>query len=389
MRQSVRFGRVAGLPVGAHWSVVIILGIFADVLAASVLPANDPHQPAVAYWAVGFIAAACLLASLLAHELSHALVARRNGVGVRSITLWMLGGVAELEGEPPSPGADLRIALAGPAASLIAGAVFIGAAAAIGQAGGPALAVAAAAWLGVMNGLLAIFNLLPGAPLDGGRVLRAALWRRYGDRDRAATAAAAGGRYLGALLVGLGLVELVLLRSLLGGLWLMLIGWFLTSAAAAEQRAVTISCALRGLRVADVMSPHPEIAPGWASVAEFTARVAAARPPQRAFPVLSAGGSLAGVVVMAGLARIRPRERSLRRVEQVALAVPGAYRVAPEDPAAGLAARVPLGGEVAAIVLDEGRIVGMVTTADLRQALLRRRLAVGSGWPSGGADLRP
>ena len=142
--------------------------------------------------------------------------------------------------------------------------------------------MAAGSWLGVMNGLRAVFNLLPGAPLDGGRVLRAALWRHYGDRDRAAAMAACGGRYLGALLADLGLAELMLTRSFLGGLWLVLIGWFLTSAAAAEQSAVATSSVLRGLRVADVMTPDP----GWASVAEFASRLAAASWAQRAFPVL-------------------------------------------------------------------------------------------------------
>jgi Zn-dependent protease len=167
--QNVRLGRVAGIPVGANWSVAVILVIIADILAVSVLPADVPHRPTALYWLVAIVAAALFLACLLAHELAHALVARRNGVGVRSITLWMLGGVAELEGDPPSAAADLRIALAGPAASLAAGGVFLAAAALIGQARGPAVVVAAASWLAVMNGVLAVFNLLPGAPLDGGR----------------------------------------------------------------------------------------------------------------------------------------------------------------------------------------------------------------------------
>ncbi len=385
MKQSVRLGRIAGMPIGAHWSVAVILAIIADILAVSVLPAEVRHQSAVAYWAAGCVTAILFLMSLLAHELSHALVARRNGVRVRSITLWMLGGVAELDADPPNAGADLRIALAGPATSLAAMAVFLGAAAAIGMTGAPDVTVAAASWLGMMNGLLAVFNLLPGAPLDGGRVLRAALWRHYGDRDRAAAMAARSGRYLGALLVGLGAAELMLLRGFLGGLWLILIGWFLTSAAAAEQSAVATSAALRGLRVADVMTPDPQIAPGWATVAEFASWLAAASWAQRAFPVLSSDGRLAGVVVTAWLARTRPQHR----LEQVALPVPEQYRAAPDDPAGLLAARNPLGGEVAAIVLDEGRIVGMVTTADLRQAVLRHRLAGTPARPADSTDLRP
>jgi Zn-dependent protease len=378
MRQSVRLGRVAGIPVGANWSVIAILAIIADMLAVSVLPAEVRHQSATMYWTTGCITAVLFLAALLAHELSHALVARRNGVRVRSITLWGLGGVSELEGDPLSAGADLRIALAGPAASLAAAGMFFGVAAAIGQARGPDIAVAAASWLAVMNGVLAVFNMLPGAPLDGGRVLRAALWRHYGDRDRAAISAARSGRYLGVLLAALGIAELLLFGNFLGGLWLMLIGWFLTSAAAAEEAAVKSAAALLGLRVADVMTPDPEIAPGWVTVAEFASRIAAAGSAQRAFPVLSSDARLAGIVVTAWLARLSREQRASRRVEQVALRVPEEYLAAPDDSARLLAARSPLGGEVVAVVLDHGRIVGMVTTADMHQAELRHGVLAGT-----------
>ena len=373
MKQSVRLGRVAGIAVGAHWSVAVILVIIAELLAVSVLPGAFPHQSAGLYWVVAGAAAVVFLASLLAHELAHALVARRNGVGVRSITLWMLGGVAELDGDPPSAGADLRIALAGPAASLVAGLVLFGAGAAIGAAGGPGVAVAAATWLAVMNGVLAVFNLLPGAPLDGGRVLRAALWRHYGDRGRAGRGAARAGRVLGAVMIGFGIGELLAFRSL-GGLWLMLIGWFLITAAAAEEKAAAAKTALAGVRVADVMTADPELAGGWETVGEFIGR-AAARSRQDAFPVVGPGGDLAGVVLASQLARVPAGDRARLRLDQVALAVPPGYRAAPDDPAGPLLTRRPLGGQVAAVVLDGGRVMGLVMVGDLRRALQWRTLA--------------
>ena len=372
MKQSVRLGRVAGIPVGAHWSVAVILVIITELLAVSVLPAAFPHEPAGLCWAVAAVAAVLFLGSLGAHELAHALVARRNGVGVRSVTLWMLGGATELAGDPPSAGADLRIALAGPAASLAAGGVFLGAGAAIGAAGGPAIAAAAATWLGVMNGILALFNLLPGAPLDGGRVLRAALWRHYHDRERAERGAARAGRVLGAIIIGLGITELLVLRSP-GGLWLMLIGWFLISAAIAEEQAATAKAAFAGVRVADVMTPHPDLAPGWATVADFIDTVAA-RSQQDAFPVTGFGGELTGIVLTSQLARIRPADRAQLQLDQAAIAVPPDYRAAPDDPAAPLLTRRPLGGEVVAVVLDGSQVTGMVTVSDLRKALRWRKL---------------
>ena len=315
------------------------------------------------------------LASLLAHELAHALVAYRSGVTVRSVTLWMLGGVTEFEGEPPTAGADFRIALAGPATSLAAGGICYGAGAAIHAAGGPAIVVAAAVWLAVMNGILGVFNLLPGAPLDGGRVLRAVLWRRYGDRDRAERAAGRGGQVLGAVIAAVGIAEAFTYRSAGGsidGLWLMLIGWFLISAAAAETQASAARTALAGVRVADVMTPHPELVSGQDSVAEFIN--GAARSRQGAFPVIGSDGELTGIVLTSQVDDIPDIEWDSRRLEQVSLPVPPAYRAAPDDPAAPLVGRAPLGREVAAVVLDHGRVTGLVMVSDLQHALQRRRL---------------
>lgn len=373
MKQSVRLGRIGGIPIGAHWSVAIILVIITELLATTVLPAALGHQHPVLYWMVGAVAAVLFLASLAAHELAHALVARRNGVGVKSVTLWMLGGVTELEGDPPGPGADLRIALAGPAASLAAAAVFLGAGVAIGAAGGPAIAVGAATWLAVMNAVLAAFNLLPGAPLDGGRVLRAVLWRHYADRRRAQQAAARSGRFLGMVIVGIGIAEFLILRSI-GGLWLILIGWFLISAAAAEERTTAATAALSGVRIADVMTPQPDLAPGWNTVAEF-AEWAAAWSRQESFPVIGFDGALIGVILASQLAGLPAGDRATLRLDQLALPVPPEYRAAPDDPASALLGRRPIGGEVLAVVLADGKVTGLVTVADLQQAVRWRALA--------------
>lgn len=372
MKQSLRLGKVAGIPVGVHWTVAVIGVIIADILGASVLPAALPHRSAIVYWTVAAAAALVFLGSLLVHELAHALVARRNGVGVRSITLWMLGGMAELDGEPPNAGADLRIALAGPAASLAEAVVFGGVALGIGRGGGPAVAAAAAAWLAVMNGMLAVFNLLPGAPLDGGRILRAVLWRHYRDPARAAVGAARAGRYLGLLIIAAGAAE-VLMSAILGGVWLMMIGWFLTSAATAEERSAMATSALAGLRVADVMTPDPDIAAGWSTVGDFIDQVAT-RSRQSAFPVLGFNGELAGVVITSLLARISPADRAALHLNRVALSVPPGYLAAPDDPAGPLLTRPPLGGEVAAVVLEHGRVTGLVTAGDLAHAVRRARL---------------
>jgi len=373
VRQDIPLGRVAGIRVGANWTVAIILMLIAWLLGESVLPAAAPHKPAALYWTVAVIAAALFLASLFAHELSHALVARRNGITVRAITLWMIGGITELEGQPPDAGADLRIAVVGPVTSVAAGGLFVGVAAVVGQFGGTAVVTAAATWLGLMNGMLAVFNMLPGAPLDGGRVLRSLLWRHYRDRGRAENAAARAGQYLGAGMVGIGIAGF-LFWNVLDGLWLIMVGWFLSSAAGQEKQAAAAASALEGVRVADVMMTDPQVARGWSTVQDFVDGVAA-WSRQDAFPVLSFDGTLTGLVLTGMLGSIPPGDRARLRIDQVALDVPPQYRAAPSDPAGPLLGRRPLGGEVAAIVMTEGRVVGMVAVSDLRQAVRRRRLA--------------
>jgi Zn-dependent protease len=385
MKQNLRLGWVAGIPVGASWTVTVTLMIVADILGADVLPSSVPHHSQGAYWATAIAGALLFELALFGHELAHALVAKHHGMRVRSITLWMLGGTTELDGDPPDAGADLRIALAGPATSLAEAVVFAVAAVAIGRRGGPELAVAASAWLAVMSGVLAVFNLLPGAPLDGGRVLRGVLWRAYRDRTRAAVASAKAGWYIGLVLIVAGAAELVLGRSL-GGLWLILIGWFLGGAARAEGAITAATTALAGLQVADIMTPHPDIVASWTTVQQF-AEGTGKYSRQNVFPVLGMGGELMGALFRKRLARVRPPDRPTTCIGAVTQRVPPTYLATPTDPAAGLLTSPLLGGELAAVVIEEGRVVGIVTGADITHAMLRAELRTGQGvWPRPRAD---
>jgi Zn-dependent protease len=232
---------------------------------------------------------------------------------------------------------------------------------------GPGIAIAALGWLAAMNVLLAAFNLLPGAPLDGGRILRAFLWRRTGDRTRAARSAAAAGRAVGAALVILGTGE-VLLWTDAGGLWLALIGMFIMNAAAAEATAGAAAAALAGLRVSDVMTPDPDIGGTWMPVAGLIDQIAL-RSAQGGFPVISPGGSLAGVTGVGKLAQVPAAGRASTTLGQVMAPVPAGYLAAPQDPAASLLARPPLADDLAAIVMVDGRITGIVTVTRLRQII--------------------
>ncbi len=381
MKQTIPLGRVAGIRIGAHWSVLVMVVLIGWVLGAEVLPSMTPRESAAAYWAVAIPGAVAFIAALLAHELAHSLVARHYGVPVVSITLWALGGVSELGGEPPTARSDLRIAAAGPGTSMAVGLVFGGLALAVRFGGGPEIAVAALGWLAVMNAFLAVFNLLPGAPLDGGRILRAILWMRYGDRIRAGQSADAAGRVIGMVLVAAGLGEFLVWANA-GGLWLALIGVFVITAAAAESAAGTAAAALAGLRVGDVMTPDPDTGATWMTVSGFIDQVVM-KSGQSEFPVIGPDGSLAGVTGVSGLARIPPARRASTTLQEVMAAVPATYVAAPEDPAAPLLNRQPLDGDLAAIVLRDGAVTGIVTVTRLRQTVRREALRTRPGDRSG------
>ncbi len=229
MRDSIRLGSVAGVRVGLHWSLLAVAAVLTLALSGNLLPPASPGASDIALLAAGVVGAVAFLASVLAHELGHALMARREGIGVDGITLWLLGGVARLEREADTPGAELRIAAVGPGVSVALAAAF-------GAVSMPltGLAGALTAWLALINVVLAVFNLLPAAPLDGGRILKSALWWRSGDRLLATARAGTAGRVLGAVVIAAGLAELVWAEGV-GGLWTTMVGWFILGAASAER----------------------------------------------------------------------------------------------------------------------------------------------------------
>lgn len=231
MRDSLRLGKIAGINIGLHWSIALIAGLFTITLAGTILPATVPGYATAAYLAVAAATTAALLGSIIAHELGHSVVAKNNGVGVAGITLFALGGVAKLESEPRTPGAAARIALAGPAVSVAIGVAALVVSVAAGVVGFSPLLVAGITWLGIFNLAVAVFNMLPALPLDGGRALQAALWKRKGNRHEATISAATLGRYIGSAMIAFGLWQFL---GGGGGLWTALIGWFIVSSARAE-----------------------------------------------------------------------------------------------------------------------------------------------------------
>ena len=230
MRESVYLGRVAGIRIGLSWSLLPAFALIAWSLANGQLPYEVPGYNHSAYWVVGVLTAVAFFAALVAHELAHSIVARRRGMRVQGIVLWLFGGVAQMEGEMSDPRTELMVAVVGPLVSLLIAGVGALGAWGLDAAGASPIVVAALAWLAAVNGLLGVFNLLPAFPLDGGRLLRAGLWWRWKDQNRATRAAANSGRIVGGGLIALGVLEWFRLGGF-GGLWLAAIGWFVVTAA--------------------------------------------------------------------------------------------------------------------------------------------------------------
>src|ERR1700737_1325989 len=235
MNENLSLGRIAGIHVGLNWSLLVVAALIAWSIATGILPTAAPGQTSGAYWTAGVVSAFVYLASLLAHELAHSIVATRRGVKVEGITLWLFGGVSRFSSESSSPGAQALITFVGPLTSLLLGVVFFLASVAIGGGTNTSLLAATPSCLGYINILLGVFNLLPAFPLDGGRLLQSLIWVPTGDRLRATRIAARIGMVFAFLMIAYGLASFVFAGNLIGGVWSIFLGWFLLSAARAEE----------------------------------------------------------------------------------------------------------------------------------------------------------
>jgi Zn-dependent protease len=367
---SFRLGRVLGIELRVDWSLLVIFSLLTWNIAVVALPALAPSYSSVEYWAAAIVATALFLATLAAHELSHSLAARRRGITVRDITLWMLGGIATLDGNPKTPDDDLAIAIAGPAASVTIGLGGIVAGVACAALSAPDLVVASIMWVAVVNLVLAVFNLAPAAPLDGGRVLRAWLWKRSGDHAAAAIKAAHAGRVFAWLLMAVGFVEFAFGGA--GGLWLIVLGWFVFNAARAEERQEVFERALGGTRVRDVMTPHPTTAPDSVTVARLIDEYVL-RSPGSAFPLLGPDGRVSGLATLSRCKQVPEAQRARVLARDIAEPVAQVARAAPNDRVVEALERTT-GAPRRILVFDGEELVGIVTPTDIMRVMQRADL---------------
>jgi Zn-dependent protease/CBS domain-containing protein len=386
MNENLSLGRIAGIHVGLNWSLLVIGALIAWSLATGLLPAAAPGQTSGAYWTAGVVSAFVYLASLLAHELAHSVVAVRRGVRVEGITLWLFGGVSRFSSESSSPGAQALITFVGPLTSLLLGAVFVLASIAVGGGANPGLVAATLAWLGYINILLGVFNLLPAFPLDGGRILQSLIWLRTGDRLRATNIAARIGMGFAFLLIAYGLLTFFAAGGLFGGVWSVFLGWFLLSAARSEQTGALMRQALSGISVAEVMTPNPVQAPDDISVEEaLHGYILTSR--HSTFPTHDGSGQLSGLLTLAALKNVAPNARATTLIKEIICPLDRVSTVRPADPAANLLSVSDGCSEGRTLVVDNGRLVGIISPSDINRLLQRSMSGRSQPLPRSAADV--
>lgn len=378
-------GRLFGVRLALNWTVVIVFALITVQLGAFVFPSWHPGWSSGLTWAVAFGAAIVFFASIVVHELAHALVGRAYDIPVKSITLFVFGGVANVEKRPPSPRAEFLMAIAGPLTSLVLGIAFMIASGLLASdaattAGDPVELMASfgplatlLAWVGPINVIIAIFNMIPGFPLDGGRVLRAILWGITGDLTRATRWASTVGRMLAIALILLGGLMAFGVwvpffgTGLGGGLWLALIGWFLYSLARMGYEQVLVERLLDHVHVGDLMARWPATTSPHASVRDVVDRLLM-RSDQELVPVVE-DGVLIGVVSDADVRAVPHREWEHRRIGEIMRPVSEGQIVSPDEDALEALGRLSK-LEVAALpVVRRGVFEGLLRRRDIARWL--------------------
>ena len=376
-----RLATIAGIDIAIDWSLIIIFTLITVVLATSVFPVWHPDWGLLLCWSIAIMAAVLFFASVLTHELSHALVGRANGVTVRRITLFVFGGMAQMENEPPTWRAELAMTVVGPLTSLALGFLFLWIG---GVLAGPveispedpgkmiaALNPAATLfmWLGPVNILLGLFNLVPGFPLDGGRVLRALIWAVTGDLDLATRWASRGGRAFAWLLIGTGFAMILGVHvpvfggGSLNGLWLAFIGWFLNNAAVMSYEQLTLRNALQGVAVFRLMQTRLTRIDPRTSVEDVIEKHVM-ESGQRVFPVEDEGRFI-GLASLRDLQAVAAAERAHTPVSKCMTPLERLVTVTPDSDSISALTLLGSADLNQLPVVDKGRCVGLVRREDI------------------------
>jgi Zn-dependent protease len=361
---------ISGIRIIIDYSWFVIFLLVLVSLATGYLPQEVPGASASAYWAAGMVATLAFFLSILFHELAHSLVAMGSGIRIPSITLFLFGGVSRLSEEAKDPRTELKIAAVGPFSSFALALLFWAARQRLGGLVHP-LAAAVVEYLSFINLALGIFNLIPGFPLDGGRVLRAILWWRTGSLDRATRLVSDLGKTFAVTLMFLGAV-LIFRGALLSGVWLIFIGMFLRGAAASGYEQLPLVRALQSVKVGDVMIQDPLTVSPDLTLSDLVNRCFL-RYGYRGFPV-EEGGKAVGLISVSDLAGLPESELGARRVRAVMRSLDASQVISREAPLMEALERLSPPGVGRLLILEGGRVSGMITKTGLLRLLEIRRI---------------
>lgn len=394
MRGGFRLGKIFGINIDIDWSWILIFLLVTWNLAGGVFPSLHPEWGPALNWGTGIVASLLFFASVLAHELAHSLVALARGLPVRRITLFIFGGVANIEKEPPSPGTEFLMAIVGPITSIALGLLFLFLGGALGAGSqadlqNPARMLAGLGpletlllWLGPINIILGLFNLIPGFPLDGGRVLRSILWAATDNLRKATRWASWVGQATAWLFIIAGIAMVFGAQvpffgtGLISGLWLAFIGWFLNNAAVQSYQQVVVADVLEGVPVSRLMrSDAPIVAPG-IPISQLVDEYIMGTD-ERAFPVLD-GDRLVGLVCLEDVRKVPRADWDTTLVSQIMMPAAQLDTITPREDASDALGKLARRDVRQMPVVQDGRLVGMLRRRDIMRWLhLQSELAAG------------
>lgn len=365
MSGTVRIGTLFGVDVRVHFSWLFIFAFMAFSLSNSYLPGVSPGWSGGQYWAIGFAGSALLFLCVLVHEFSHSLEAMRRGRKVRSITLFLLGGVSEIEGESRSAGEEFWVSFVGPLTSLLL-ALFFWLLYSNIRSGNAQLS-ALVQYLALVNLFIGLFNLVPAFPLDGGRVFRALVWRITGSEMRAMTIASRIGSAFGTAFIGFGIFIMLVTDDVITGVWLGIVGWFIRSAASSARNQYAAVSGLSGRQARDAMrEDFPTIEPG--TSVEVLLEQHMAKKFEPAYVVVL-GDTLYGLVTATDVSRVAPEARARTWVSEAMTRVSDLVTLTPDTTLKdGLDHFVRRGVDLA-VVVDNGIPVGLLSRQDVLRVM--------------------
>lgn len=368
MNSGIRIGKIFGIELKLGYSWFIIFALITWGLAAVIFPQTIPGMSVIAYIITGVVTSLLFFGSVLVHELMHSLVAKRYGLPVEGITLVVFGGVSQLSEEPESASVEFKMAVAGPLSSIILGILFLGIYFVARQFSLGPLISAPAFWLGYINVILGLFNLLPGFPLDGGRVLRSAVWHYTGNLKRATGIAAGFGKLFAYTFILLGIIGAI--AGNFGLAWFILLGWVLLQSADVGYQQVIYREALEGITVSQAMTQNPETVDPDINIEEMV-KDHFMQHHWVAYPVVE-GEDVKGMITINSLENVPRRSWKRKHVRDVMRPLSRDIVTQPDEEVTDVLSKLNTKAEGRMLVMKGKRLLGILTKVDVSKAILRR-----------------